>query len=197
MMRSCWKKKFNDFCTSNQKCCFMTFKSFFFLGLTAVCVGFGSVTVVESTSPCPFVPCGWRCWLANAIATLEPLGPLAPVEPPATCLHSKTMAFSVLPLTLVRRTARANMWMIRDEGGKFDSHEPLNFIINQNERSSDWTCEEIVTKVRIFTKNVVGSLNGLISDLEFMTENWKGLFFDSKLFVVESEGFVWSTWNLF
>jgi len=71
------------------------------LGLTTIGVSFGAVTVLQTAGPRALVSCCRGSRLPDPVSTLEPLSPFSPVKPAATCLHTQTVPFAVLPLSFV------------------------------------------------------------------------------------------------
>ena len=82
--------------------------------LTAVRVGLWTVSILKSARPRALVPRGGRGRLSDTVSTLESLTPFAPVNPSSTSLHAQAMAFPVLPLAFVNRSAEIRYLLMGD-----------------------------------------------------------------------------------
>ena len=70
-----------------------------------ICVSLWTVSVLQPVGPCPLVLGAVDGGLPHPVPALEPLGPLAAVQPLAPRLHTKAVTLPILPVALVRTSA--------------------------------------------------------------------------------------------
>ena len=76
--------------------------------LTTIGIGLGAVAILQSISPGTLVPGIGSGRLPYSVAPFEALRPLAPVQPPAPCLHPQPVPLAILPLSFKRAPTANN-----------------------------------------------------------------------------------------